>query len=138
MVLVRPSLAALVLSLSLAAPALAVDALECTFEMKASNLSWVPEVVAVAPGERSGEAVVMDPVINHFLGEPVIAKVDADNSKRSTYRWEVKAKSGTNQYVRMQYRMTVMKADLSASISATPQGYADNFQSAGRCKPVKG
>jgi hypothetical protein len=38
----------------------------------------------------------------------------------------------------MLFRVTVMKADLSATITATPQGYEGNYQSSGRCKKLKG
>ena len=134
---VRRLAGAFALSALTAAPALATEALECRFEQKAVNGSWVPEVVVVAWETGSDQVMVYDPLIEQFVGEPMPARIDTDNARRTTWSWEVKVKSGTNQNARMKFRLTMMKADRSAQISVTPQGYADNFQSSGSCKPVK-
>jgi hypothetical protein len=107
---------------------------ECQIQQKAADGGWIPEVVVVAQADGEDTAVVYDPIIEYYLEAPVEAKIDTDNAKRVTYSWEVKAKSNSNQYTRMKYRLTVMKADHTASMSAVPQGYADVFTASGKCK----
>lgn len=126
------------LTTGLAAPALATQAYECEFQEKASNKGWIPGIVVIAWESSPQEAFANDPIIDHYMGGPVAAKLATDNTRRTTWSWEVKASSKTNQSTRMLYRVTVMKADMSASISATPQGFDGNFQSAGRCRKVTG
>lgn len=126
------------LGMAVATPALATEAYECAFQQKASNGNWVPEVLVIAWEGKPDQAFAYDPLIDHFVGEPVPAKLITDNNRRSTWSWEVRTSSRTNQSSRMLFRVTVMKADLSATITATPQGYEGNYQSSGRCKKLKG
>lgn len=120
-----------------ATAATAETAFECSFQQVSVNGPWIPEFVAIALEDDGTEAAVLDPLIKHFIGDPLPAKIETDNTKRTTFVWELKAQSGTNQYVRMKYRMTIQKAGLKASISATPQGFEGNFQAQGSCKKAK-
>lgn len=110
-------------------------AFECKFPQNLSNGPWIAENLVVA--EQEGMVAVYDNVIHHFHGEPLEARLDTDNDARTTFVWEVKAKDKANQYARIKYRMTIMKSDRTANITAVPQGYADVFTATGRCKKVK-
>lgn len=125
-------------SLLTAAGAMAEDVYECAIKQHAENGSWVPEIVVAGKDGGPGEAVIYDPIIDHFVGHPLKGKVETDNDTRITFVWEVTIKSGSNQHARMAYRLTVQKANQKAQISARPLGYADNFTSQGTCKKAKG
>jgi hypothetical protein len=104
--------------------------------------NWVaPEVgIAYKPGDKT--ALVDDAIIQTFEKGPKEAKVDTDNAKRITFSWKVKTKAGTSneggQTITMVYRLTIQKADLSASFIVVPQGYSNTFQTQGKCQKVKG
>jgi hypothetical protein len=100
--------------------------------------SWIaPETLVVhEPGAQ--DAIVNDGIIQRFLETPVTAKVNTDNSKRTTFSWKVKMRNKGGQYTTMLYRLTIMKSDLSASFVAVPQGYSNNFTARGKCARVKG
>ena len=93
------------------------------------------QIVVARKGEK---ALVFDGLIQHYLGEPIEAKIDTDNASRTTYSWALKTKSGSNQTATMTYRLTISKADLSASAVAIPGRYAQTFTARGRCRKVKG
>ena len=134
----RPLFFALCLALSaLAGQAQADQAYECAIKQVSANGPWLPEVVVVGTEGGSTKPVVYDPLIDHFAGHPIAAKIDTDNDKRITYAWELKIKSGSNQHSRMRYRLTVTKKTLAAQMTAQPLGYEDIFIATGSCKKVK-
>lgn len=99
--------------------------------------NWIAPEIVISHEEGDSKAIVNDAIIDSFVGQPVEAKIDTDNARRTTYSWRVKTKAGT-QTATMIYRVTVQKADLTASFIAVPQGYSNTFQVQGRCKRVKG
>jgi hypothetical protein len=121
---------------SVACPALADVTMECEIKQLGNNGVWLPEVVIVAHDGDTGNAVVFDPLIEHFYGDPLPAKIETDNARRTTYVWELKTKTSSNQDVRFKYRLTIQKADLSAAMSGVPLGYGETFQAQGKCKRV--
>lgn len=130
--------AALAAFLLPATAASADTAYDCEFKQHADNGVWIPEQIIVGQDPETGDAVAYDPIIHHFVGHPIEVKVETDNAKRTTYIWNLKVTSGSNQKVGMTYRITIFKADLKAQMTALPVGYADNFFADGRCKRVKG
>lgn len=44
----------------------------------------------------------------------------------------------TMDYVKVQYRLSIQKASLAASLSGLPLGYSNNFTAHGKCKRLKG
>lgn len=115
----------------------AAGTFECQFDQIADNMGWVPPVIAVTHSEGRSSASVSDGIILAYIGAPVDAKVATDNAKRTTYVWEIKTQDGSGQNGKLLYRMTLMKADLSARIKVIPQGYGNNFDAGGSCKPLK-
>lgn len=135
----RPSFAVLCTSLALSLPA-AAETLryDCRFATSAAHLNWLPETVQLThvPGEAT--AVARDPMQDGPAGGPFEARVETDNAKRSTFTLQVKSKSSTNQPVTVNYRLTVMKADLTATLSAKLLGYTNHHFTTGRCKRREG
>jgi hypothetical protein len=132
-----PSAAALAAFLLPVSQAHAGTAYGCEIQQRVENGAWIPDQIVVGENSENGTVVAYDPVIHHFIGHPIEVKVETDNAKRVTYVWTVKAKSRSNQYVRMAYRLTVFKADLRAQMAASPVGYAQDFTAQGSCKKVK-
>ena len=132
------SLLTAMLAASLPAAAEAKTAYECRFEQAAANGDMLPDMVAMVHEAGAKTALEGDPISQALTGGPVEAKVETDNGKRSTFVWKLKMANSRNQHTTMAYRLTVMKADLSATISATPMGYANSFSTRGRCKRLKG
>ncbi len=111
---------------------------ECKLEQLGANMGWVPPVVALTHPEGEQTAQVSDGIILAIVGKPVEAKVETDNAKRTTYSWVVMGRDSEAQNAKMIYRLTVMKADLSARMKMIPAGYANNFDAGGQCRKVKG
>lgn len=109
---------------------------ECNFPQKAANGGWIPEFVLVYPIDGTREAVVFDPIIEEFVGDPIEAKVSADNSTRVTYIWDFKAQN-KNQYARMNYRLTIQKASRKASITGQAIGFEGPYSAEGKCVVIK-
>lgn len=104
--------------------------------------NWIAPEIAVAYKSGDATALVDDGIIQTFEKGPKEATVDVDNAKRMTFTWKVKVKSGTSrtgtQTVTMSYRLTIQKADKKASFIVAPQGYANTFQTQGKCEKIKG
>ncbi|MBK6466950.1 MAG: hypothetical protein IPF96_08860 [Rhodobacter sp.] len=122
---------------SAALPALALEVYECKIKQLLSNGVWLPEVVVVAHEPGAAKATVNDPLIEHFVGKPIDAKVETENAKRTTFVWKLDAKNAINQNARFSYRLTVMKADLSASMAASPGRFSNTFTSTGKCQRIR-
>lgn len=121
-------------AMSLAGPAMA-DLYECSFR---GENSWVPEIVVVEIGAQGQEVAVFDPLIKHFLKGPTKAKVETDNTARTTFTWTYRIKNDSNQYARLNFRMTRLKANQTASISVQAIDYIGPYGGHGTCKTVKG
>jgi hypothetical protein len=104
--------------------------------------NWIAPEVAIAYKPVEKTALVDDAIIQTFETGPKPAKVDTDNTKRMTFSWKVKTRAGTSkdgtQTINMVYRLTIQKADLSASFIVVPQGYSNTFQTQGKCQRIKG
>ena len=107
---------------------------QCRLEVSQAN-GWVPDQVVILHEPGTKTALVNDPIIRHFVKEPVEAKVVTENDKRITFQWKLKMVKNNAQQVAPQftYRATVMKADKSIRINATPAGYSNFFEAGGTC-----
>lgn len=119
-----------------AAPALAANVYECAFPEREANRNWLPAQVAITHDVESGEVLVFDPLIQHYKGNPIPAKVETDNKARVTYTWRLDGmKDVSGQMVNQAYRLTIRKDGLSAKVSGKALGYANSpDEAAGRCK----
>lgn len=107
---------------------------QCRLEVAQAD-GWVPDQVVILHEPGAKTALVNDPLIRHFLKEPVEAKVTTDNDKRITFEWKLKMIKNRAGQVAPQfiYRATVQKADRSIRIKAIPAGYPNFFEAGGTC-----
>ena len=125
-----PACAALIAMASMAEAGRTVY--ECS--TNARDRGFIPKQVIVAHNDGAGSAMVNDPIIHHFMGKPVSAKVTKNNAKIISFKWVVKTKNKKHQTADMIYRATIRKSDSKLSISAVPPGYSNTFNASGSCK----
>lgn len=124
------------LILGLASPAFAAK-YECNVS-KNDPSGWIPNVVLIDHNEANGSVVVLDPVIQHFLGAPIEGRMDTDNGKRTTFTWEVGGTtSQSGQFAKMNYRATIRKSNKKFAITGKPLGYLNDYRGTGACRVVK-
>ena len=104
---------------------------DCDIDSKKHN--WLPTKLYVSHSSGSGTATVNDPLINHFNGKPMGARVKHDNDKRITWGWTLKTVSPKGQRANMVYRATYLKSSGKISIVANPNGYSNKFSASGTC-----
>jgi hypothetical protein len=122
-------------ALCAAAPALAKPVTySCTLDVPESQ-SWVPEQVVIRFDPDTKSVVVNDPLIVHFVGEPVAGRVKTNNASRITFAWDLDMVKNQDGQIapKFLYRATVAKADNSVRITAIPAGYSNTFETAGKC-----
>lgn len=82
--------------------------------------------------------LVVDAIINHFVGEPMEGRLSVDNSKRNTFVWIIKATTdNSGQAANMEYRLTHLKGNNKASITAQAHGYIGPYTGRGHCAVSK-
>lgn len=112
----------------------AADIYECKFKQNAANGNWIPEIVFVVFDQKTGEVLVSDPIIHHFVKKPIEGKLAANNSARITVSWALKGTTNSsNQWANMSYRMTYLKKQKTASISGQAHGYVGPYTAQGSC-----
>lgn len=106
----------------------------CAVDASRAN-SWITPQLVIQHDAETGRVIVNDALIKTIHGQPIEGKVDTDNNKRVTFRWDLPAFTAKNgQHVpRFMYRATYMKATGAVSVSAQPGGYPNNFQAQGKC-----
>lgn len=114
------------------------EVLDCRINQDAGNGNWLAPVVAVNRKAGADEALVNDGIIMHFRGQPVTASIATDNATRTTFAWKVKVQDGSGQSATLSYRLTVRKADLTASLTGQALGFMGPFTAQGRCTRAKG
>ncbi|RDD72968.1 hypothetical protein [Paracoccus versutus] len=103
-----------------------------------SGTGWVPEFIMMTrqtSGPRQGRIEVFDPILQRILGQPIEARITADDRTSRTYGWAlagVRNASG-QRTERLDYRLTVQKADGSALVTATALGYDNVMTGTGAC-----
>lgn len=119
---------ALAMLVALAAGAAqARDVLECRL---AGNSTWVPRIIVVESAPGSGAVTVLDPIIRHFHGQPIPARIATDNARRTTVVWTVRDRDTPAD---VQFRLTHFKRDDAARITVRALGYAGPFEGSGTC-----
>jgi hypothetical protein len=118
-----------------ATPVLAAPVIyTCQLDVPASQ-GWVPEQVVIRYDAADKSVVVNDPLIQHFVGEPVAGRVKTNNASRITFAWDLEMVKNQDGQIapKFLYRATVSKADNSIRISAIPAGYSNTFEAGGTC-----
>lgn len=100
---------------------------------ESGRTNWVPPeiLLKIAP---SGAAEVYDGFIAARGGKPIAAEIITDNDIRTTFGWTLNEMySDTQQFATIDMRLTVMKANLSASINVIPLQYQNTIRGDGGC-----
>ena len=86
-------------------------------------------------GPHSGRIEAFDPILQRLVRHPVPAAVTADDSAARSYGWALSGvRNQSGQFAaRLDYRLTVRKADGQAWLTARAQGYENTMQGQGRC-----
>lgn len=126
------------LALALSAGAASATVYECEMVTTSGDGNWMPQVVVVDYDKAAARATVYDPLIKYFNGKPLAAKVETDNDNRVSFTWKLKTKDARNTAATMSYRLTVRKADLSATVSGKVLNFDNGaMRNDGRCKVSK-
>ncbi|WP_424940258.1 hypothetical protein [Aliiroseovarius sp. S253] len=125
-----------------AAPAFAKN-YECKLKMGRSGGNWMGPTVYVNYDEANGTAMIIDGIINKYVGKPVPTSSITDNAKRTSFRYRLDTIGGTSTgrsgvaYANHVYSLTIKKPSLSAVITMKPLGYQNTFRDTGTCKVTK-
>ena len=103
-----------------------------------SGTGWVPDFLMLTrqtAGPNTGRIEVFDMVLKTFVGRPIQARVTADTRDSRSYGWALAGvRNAAGQRTdRLDYRLTVAKADGRAQITATARGYDNTMTGSGRC-----
>jgi hypothetical protein len=121
-----------------AGQASAKEVLECKFPKVGNNMGYLPDLVIMAREPGSDSVTVADAYIQSVKGGPIDVKVSEENSAKLSVSWPLMLQSQTNDYVKVQYRISIQKKSLSATLSGLPQGFSNNFSAQGKCKRLEG
>ncbi|SFO08274.1 hypothetical protein SAMN04244567_00767 [Paracoccus pantotrophus] len=103
-----------------------------------SGTGWVPEFIMMTrqtAGPRQGRIEVFDPILQRIVGQPIEARITADDRTSRSYGWAlagVRNASG-QRTERLDFRLTVQKADGSARVTVTALGYDNIMTGTGAC-----
>jgi hypothetical protein len=124
--------AAMLMSVPMVAQA--TELYDCRMRQDAANNNWIASQIVVNYDSANGEVIVFDPIIQHFTGAPVKGKVEIENKKRVTFAWRLKGtKDIVGQGAEFVYRLTVLKKDNKATMTAQALNYAGPFSAIGTC-----
>lgn len=97
--------------------------------------TWLPEKVIVSHEAGETTAFVADPIIYYFNKEqPIEARVGTDNAKRLSVAWDVKVKDKAGDQAKMNFSMTIRKAEMRASITSRVDAFDYAESAGGTCK----
>jgi len=115
------------------------DTFLCTIKAGGVVEEFFPEVVGIKVGSDTTETLVIDPIINYYYGDPIQAKLIADNDARLSLRWVVKftAESGRT-VISLRYDLMILKKDMSARMrTLNSVGDSREFTAPGTCEPAE-
>ncbi|TQV69492.1 hypothetical protein [Aliiroseovarius halocynthiae] len=108
--------------------------------MKRSGGNWMGPTIYVDYDRSTGKAKIIDGVIDHYMGSPVVTSKIAESAKKISFKYklgDVKG-SATNasgvSYANQSYRLSIFKPSMKAVITMTPLGYSNTFRDTGRCQ----
>lgn len=111
---------------------------ECEFVYEqARGGGWIPELLILTDDDEKGEIIVYDPVIKHFVGNPIEARLSGRTKARSTYTWEFSYRN-RGQGGRMIYTFSYFNDGHHATMRGSPGGYDNSWTGEGTCKVSKG
>jgi small ligand-binding sensory domain FIST len=110
----------------------------CDFPQTAANGGWIAPKVLVFIDEANGTVEAFDGVIKGNVGDdPISGRIDTANARRVTVTWSFQTKDVANQTADMRYRLTIQRADRSASITGQAIGYIGPYTAEGACQVLE-
>ena len=103
-----------------------------------SGTNWVPDFLMLTrqtSGPNAGRIEVFDAVLQNFVHRPIQAQITADNGKSRSYGWALAGvrNAAGQRTERLDYRLTVDKADGRARMTAIAAGYENTMTGHGIC-----
>lgn len=138
MILNRIAAAACATCILVAPPAFASGSKQtiytCNLKVNRSQ-SWIPNQVVISVNNSDGKVTVFDPIIRHFMTNPISAKVVVNTAERLTVKWTMKRinKVKPDSVPNFEYVAKINKNDQRIAIYGTPLGYDNRFYSDGVC-----
>ncbi len=122
--------------LALAATTAGADVLECKLKVNSNAGGWITDLYYIEWDPGTGEARVMDGVIQHFEGAPIAATISEDTDKKTVFGWKVAA-FNQGQNITMRYRAAYFKSTNAVTVKAFPDSaYSGEFEAQGKCRKV--
>ena len=111
----------------------------CGLEEQGQVTGWIPEMVMITR-QASGRVEVFDPILQQLVGRPIKAFVVADSPRERSYAWALAGvRNRSGQWTdRLDFRLTVTKADASAVMVVTAQDYDNVITGRGQCGQPRG
>lgn len=119
-------------------PGLSVaDTLHCRIATHATDGGFIASDIFIAREGDADRVLVLDGLINNYNNQkPVQGKVVADTKAKTTFLWKLKVHAGGTSAT-LEYRLSMKKADHSATITATALGFANTYFADGTCGKAK-
>ncbi len=129
------SIAGLVLAVLTAASPVAAKTYICKLQEN-GRTNFIPKIVRI--DQNGGNVTVIDPLIDHYMGNPISAKIAVDNNRRTTFSWRLKGVKGRSSSggatVSISYRLTIQKSSHAATISAVIASFDNKPSGQGSCE----
>lgn len=103
-----------------------------------SERSWVPRELIIEHDEATGAVSVWDTIIQRFYGEPIAGRLDVQNNKRVTFKWELDdfGAKGTDDLqftTSFNFVATIRAGSNTVIVTAKPLGFRNSFRGSGSC-----
>lgn len=107
----------------------------CTLKVS-QNQIWGPDHVVIEIHKSDGKVLVFDPLIRHFMNNPIQAEVVIYTPDRFTLKWNLNRVNKVRPYTMptIVYTAKLTKKDNRIAINVTPLGYDSHFYADGICK----
>jgi hypothetical protein len=118
-----------------------VTTYDCRFTTgSVRDLNWIPSVLMLRHDRATDKIVVFDPIIKHFVGTPVSARLVDETARRITFGWSVDIRRlpGAAGAADMTYRLSYYRSGRPARMTAVPSGFDNDFSGDGTCTLRKG
>ena len=128
---------ACLLAASILSPGFASAALfKCATESTQGGV--VQDILLIQLNETTGEAMVLDPLINHIYGQAIVATTKKRSSTSWRLKWIVRELELRNGNVDLDMNAVLNLSRNSVNITGTYLGYDNVISGRGTCERVKG
>lgn len=117
-----------------AVPACAKETYLCMMDITENN-DIISGLILIERDVEKDVVMVFDPFIKHYVGDPIPARVTADNASRITFQWELKnVKPEIGRVIPLiQFKLTMQKGSKAATASTLIPLYEFHESGRGTC-----